>query len=126
MPGSARLQPGAAAVKRCNPENTRTKTASLGRATERRRISAARSGLQHAVTINLALTRQAKILLPLRGSRIPNSRRQAGAWRSQVLLRAGCGELILMLQGCEAPVAQLDRAPAFEAVGHRFEPCRAR
>src|SRR5262245_23415288 len=25
-----------------------------------------------------------------------------------------------------APVAQLDRAPAFEAVGRRFEPCRAR
>jgi hypothetical protein len=40
------------------------------RATDRRRISAARSGLQHSVTINLALTRQAKILLPLRGSRM--------------------------------------------------------
>jgi hypothetical protein len=53
-----------------SPGNTRTKTASPGRATERRRISAARSGLQHAVTINLALTRQAKILLPLRGSRM--------------------------------------------------------
>jgi hypothetical protein len=33
-------------------------------------ISAARSGLEHPVTINLALTRQAKILLPLRGSRM--------------------------------------------------------
>jgi hypothetical protein len=53
-----------------SPGNTRTKTASPGRATERRRISAARSGLQDAVTINLALTRQAKILLPLRGSRM--------------------------------------------------------
>ena len=32
----------------------------------------------------------------------------------------------MTLQYLFAPVAQLDRAPAFEAVGRRFEPCRAR
>jgi hypothetical protein len=53
-----------------SPGNTRTKTVSPERATEGPRISAARSGLEHLVTINLALTRQAKILLPLRGSRM--------------------------------------------------------
>ena len=52
-----------------SPGNTSTGTASPGRATERRTISAARSGLGFCVTIDLALTRQAKIFLPLRGSR---------------------------------------------------------
>ena len=32
---------------------------------------------------------------------------------------------LLTILDCSAPVAQLDRAPAFEAVGRRFEPCRA-
>jgi hypothetical protein len=52
------------------PWEYKTKTASPERATERLMISAARSGLEHPVTINLALTRQAKILLPLRGCRM--------------------------------------------------------
>jgi hypothetical protein len=66
-PNSRALRSSARSLAQ-GPGNTRSKTASPGRATERRRISAARSGLQHPVTINLALARQAKILLPLRGS----------------------------------------------------------
>jgi hypothetical protein len=46
-------------------------------------ISAARSGLGCQVTTNLALTRQAKILLPLRGSRM--ARPQASGWSLALL-----------------------------------------
>ena len=45
-------------------------------------MSAARSGLEHPVTINLALTRQAKILLPLHGCRM-SKLEATGAWRSR-------------------------------------------
>ena len=40
------------------------------------------------------------------------------------LLQTG-GKQSIRLQA-NAPVAQLDRAPDFESVGRRFEPCRAR
>jgi hypothetical protein len=69
-----------------SPGYTRTKTASPERATERLRISAARSGLEHPVTINLALTRQAKILLPLRGSRISKLETPVSGRRSKLKL----------------------------------------
>ena len=81
--GDAALRSSARSLAQgVSPGNTMTDSASPGRATERRRISAARSGLQHSVTINLALTRQAKILLPLRGSKCPNSRALRSSARS--------------------------------------------
>jgi hypothetical protein len=53
--------------------------------------------------------------------RHPWSRRPTGS------LRTGLnGRATVAYNRPDAPVAQLDRASAFEAGGHRFEPCRAR
>src|SRR5207237_732003 len=46
---------------------------------------------------------------------------RASAWQAS----AKCGTLAGRLSDPSAPVAQLDRATASGAVGHRFESCRA-
>jgi hypothetical protein len=53
--------------------------------------------------------------------RHPWSRRPTGSLRTGRNSRA-----TVAYNRPDAPVAQLDRASAFEAGGHRFEPCRAR